>query len=159
MANTFRLKRGLESNRSSQTPAEGELIYTTDEKKVYIGDGSTSGGIPITAEGGVQIISGTVDFTSGTAQVIGDLPANADVIQTRMVVGTPSDSATTAIVGDTTNGTSSYMAADDNDPEVSGVYISENFVANGGGQRSVIVTVSSPGTVGGGTCLVEYRVP
>lgn len=159
MANTLRVKRGLESNRSSQTPLEGEFIYTTDEKKVYIGDGTTSGGVPITAVGGVQAISGTVDFTSATAQAIGDLPANAEHLRTRIIVTTESDAATTAIVGDTTNGTSSYMEASDNDPELEGVYISENFIANGNGVRSVIVTVATPGTVGGGTCIVEYRVP
>lgn len=41
---TVKIKRGLEANRSSIIPAEGELLYTTDEKKTYIGDGSTSGG-------------------------------------------------------------------------------------------------------------------
>ena len=44
---TIRVLRGLESNRSGQTPAEGELLYTTDEKKLYIGDGTTAGGILI----------------------------------------------------------------------------------------------------------------
>jgi hypothetical protein len=159
MPNTIKLKRGLESNRSSTTPSEAELIYTTDEKKVYVGDGSTAGGIPVTGEGNVQIVKGTVDLTSGTAQAIGTLPANADVIRTTMDVTTASDATTTAIVGDTTNGTSSYMAATDNDPEVLGLYISENRVANGGTDRSIIVTVSNPGTVGGATCLVEIRVP
>lgn len=47
MANVIRVRRGLEANRSLVTPLEGELLYTTDEKKVYIGDGSTSGGIPV----------------------------------------------------------------------------------------------------------------
>lgn len=38
------IKRDLEENRAGYTPAEGELIYTTDNKLVYIGDGGTSGG-------------------------------------------------------------------------------------------------------------------
>jgi len=41
----LQIRRGLEADRSGVTPAEGELIYTTDEKKVYIGDGSTAGGV------------------------------------------------------------------------------------------------------------------
>jgi len=44
---TIRVKRGLEANRSIVTPAEGELIYTTDNKELFVGDGSTAGGIAI----------------------------------------------------------------------------------------------------------------
>jgi len=40
----LRIRRGLSTNRTSITPAEGEFIYTTDTKLVYIGDGSTAGG-------------------------------------------------------------------------------------------------------------------
>lgn len=41
----LRLKRGIEADRELYVPIAGELIYTTDTKKLYIGDGSTSGGI------------------------------------------------------------------------------------------------------------------
>lgn len=44
MANTIQIKRGLEADRSSVTPAAGELLYTTDTKQVFVGDGSTAGG-------------------------------------------------------------------------------------------------------------------
>jgi hypothetical protein len=40
----LKIRQGLEEDRSGITPAEGELIYTTDEKLVYIGDGVTPGG-------------------------------------------------------------------------------------------------------------------
>ena len=40
----LRLRRGTDAERLAITPAEGELVYTTDTKKVYIGDGSTLGG-------------------------------------------------------------------------------------------------------------------
>ena len=49
MANIIQVKRGLEANRSSVTPAAGEFLYTTDEKRVYIGDGSTAGGNAISS--------------------------------------------------------------------------------------------------------------
>lgn len=39
------IKRGLESTRTSIIPDVAELIYTTDEKKLFVGDGTTSGGI------------------------------------------------------------------------------------------------------------------
>lgn len=44
MPTTIQTKRGLEANRSSVTPAAGEFLFTTDNKKVFIGDGVTAGG-------------------------------------------------------------------------------------------------------------------
>ena len=44
----LRIRRGLNVVRAAQiTPAEGELIYTTDTKKIFVGDGSTLGGIQV----------------------------------------------------------------------------------------------------------------
>ena len=40
------LKNGVEANRSF-TPDAGEPVFTTDQKLLYIGDGTTAGGIPI----------------------------------------------------------------------------------------------------------------
>ena len=40
----LRLRRGTNAQRQLITPAEGELIYTTDTKRLYIGDGTTIGG-------------------------------------------------------------------------------------------------------------------
>lgn len=37
-------KRGLEIDRKKFIPAIGEIIYTTDEKNTFIGDGVTAGG-------------------------------------------------------------------------------------------------------------------
>jgi len=46
----LRLRRGTDAERQLITPAEGELIYTTDTKSVYIGDGTTVGGVLISGE-------------------------------------------------------------------------------------------------------------
>ena len=43
-AANLQLRRGTEAERVQITPLEGEPIYTTDSKKLYIGDGSTAGG-------------------------------------------------------------------------------------------------------------------
>ncbi len=40
----LKLRQGLSSDRLSITPASGELIYTTDTKEIYVGDGTTAGG-------------------------------------------------------------------------------------------------------------------
>ena len=49
MANQILLKRGNEAQRSGITPANGEPIWVTDTKQLYIGDGSTAGGIAVGA--------------------------------------------------------------------------------------------------------------
>lgn len=41
----LRLRRGSSAVLSTITPAEGELVYTTDTKRLYVGDGITIGGI------------------------------------------------------------------------------------------------------------------
>ena len=60
---SLKIRRGTNAERLTITPAEGELIYTTDTKNLYIGDGSTSGGKFITGLGytgsaGVVTVSG-----------------------------------------------------------------------------------------------------
>ena len=45
----LKLRRGSEAIRGTITPAEGELIYTQDTKQVFVGDGSTLGGIKVTS--------------------------------------------------------------------------------------------------------------
>ena len=74
MANTIQLKRGVEADRSSVTPASGEMLYTTDTKLVYIGDGTTAGGNPVGVGGG-----NAVQATASGALADGDLVAvNSD---------------------------------------------------------------------------------
>ena len=49
----LQIRRGTDAERlGSFTPAEGELIYTTDTKKLYVGDGATAGGVAIDTVGG-----------------------------------------------------------------------------------------------------------
>lgn len=48
----LRIRRGTDQDRLAFTPLEGELIYTTDTKTVFIGDGATPGGISVGADGG-----------------------------------------------------------------------------------------------------------
>jgi hypothetical protein len=46
----LRLRRGTDAERLTITPVESELIYTTDTKELWIGDGVTVGGNKISGE-------------------------------------------------------------------------------------------------------------
>lgn len=64
----LRLRRGTDAQRGTITPAEGELIFTTDTKKIYAGDGSTVGG---------RIVSGINNVLEDiTPQLGGNLDIN-----------------------------------------------------------------------------------
>jgi hypothetical protein len=56
---SLRIRRGLNSQRSSVVLDTGEIAWATDTKKLYVGDGSTSGG--------VHVLATSVDETSGLA--------------------------------------------------------------------------------------------
>lgn len=43
----LQIRRGTDAERQAITPLLGELIYTTDSKEVFIGDGVTVGGVPV----------------------------------------------------------------------------------------------------------------
>ena len=45
----LQIRRGTDLQRSSQIFNSGELIYTTDQKHLWIGDGSTTGGTNVHA--------------------------------------------------------------------------------------------------------------
>lgn len=44
---TLQFRRGTDAQRLAMTPAIGEPLWTTDTKKLYVGDGTTVGGILI----------------------------------------------------------------------------------------------------------------
>lgn len=70
----LRLRRGLDAERLTITPDAGEPIYTTDTKKLYVGDGVTTGGVEISASG-----SGIAEIVSDTTpQLGGNLDLNGN---------------------------------------------------------------------------------
>jgi hypothetical protein len=46
---SLRIRRGTDTQRQTLTFDQGEVVYTTDTKKVYVGDGITQGGVNILA--------------------------------------------------------------------------------------------------------------
>jgi hypothetical protein len=67
------IRRGINADRVNVLLNEGELGYTTDTKKLFIGDGSTLGGILLT---GTKFIGATSDLTTLSPGDINDLGYN-----------------------------------------------------------------------------------
>ena len=73
----LRLRRGSDAERQLVTPLQGELIYATDTKKIYVGDGATLGGVligPTAADAFTSVVGDT------TPQLGGDLDLNSNNI-------------------------------------------------------------------------------
>ena len=68
MAQKIQIRRGLEAQRSLITPDAGEPLFTTDNKQLFIGDGTTAGGLFVgggSSVGYVQKFRGTLALGSG----------------------------------------------------------------------------------------------
>jgi hypothetical protein len=63
----LRFRRGSESDRTNPSfvPEDGEPVWIVDTKRLYIGDGSTAGGVLVTGSGGGVSITGIDDNTTG----------------------------------------------------------------------------------------------
>lgn len=71
----LRLRRGTDAERLLITPLQGEPIFTTDTKRLYVGDGSTVGGVLVTGDqSNTQVLADT------TPQLGGDLDLNGNNI-------------------------------------------------------------------------------
>ena len=109
----LRLRRGTDAERLIITPLEGELIYTTDTKKLYVGDGVTVGGIAVdTASGGGG--GGLADLSSSSINDLADVnadsavPSDGDVLTFDAASGdwraeAPTGGGTNIVAGDSFN--------------------------------------------------------
>jgi len=83
MANTIKFKRGNDAQRTF-TPEDGEPLWSSDGKKLYVGDGSTVGGVEVgsggdylTTDGDDTKTAGSIKFNDNIATAYG---TGADVI-------------------------------------------------------------------------------
>jgi hypothetical protein len=84
----LKIRRGTNAERLTITPAAGELIFTTDTKSLYIGDGSTVGGKflssgssiinDINLNGHDIVGTGNIDI-SGNIHASGTITADGDI--------------------------------------------------------------------------------
>jgi len=63
---SLQIRRGTGAQLANITPVVGEMIYTTDTKQVFVGDGSTAGGIPIAVGGGGTVTANLVGNVTGS---------------------------------------------------------------------------------------------
>ncbi len=72
MSQKIQIRRGVEAQRALVTPDSGELLFTTDDKQLFVGDGATAGGLLIGTAGGVGYVqkhAGTQAIASGADSV------------------------------------------------------------------------------------------
>lgn len=68
----LQLRRGTDAERQTITFAEGELVYTTDTKELYIGDGNTLGGVLVSGSDEPISTDGVVEGSNYRINIIGD---------------------------------------------------------------------------------------
>ena len=80
----LRLRRGTDAERLLVTPLEGELVYTTDTKKIFVGDGTTIGGTLVAGLNSVLAdttpqLGGNLDLNSKNITGIGNVTIDGTV--------------------------------------------------------------------------------
>jgi len=81
----LQIRRGLEADRSSITPIEGELLYVTDTKDIYIGDGTTAGGNIVGSDLVIDTspqLGGNLDLNSNDITGTGNININGTITAT-----------------------------------------------------------------------------
>ena len=70
----LQIRRGTDTQRQAlsgpNTPIAGELLYSTDNKKLYIGDGTTTGGTSIGYFGSVEVSGQNTIRSTGTNEAL-----------------------------------------------------------------------------------------
>lgn len=132
---TLRLRRGTDAERVSVIFQEGELVYVTDTKDLYAGDGSTPGGVKVSNVGSPEALTQNLDldgfniFGSGTVTAtafIGDGSGLTNVGGGGIVDGS---NYRINIVGD-----DSSLIVDSATSTLTGV-----FVGDGGGLTNILL--------------------
>jgi hypothetical protein len=132
----LRLRRGTNAERLTITPLEGELIYTTDTKKVYVGDGNTIGGTDMVSTAG-GFLSGNLNLDTFSIEGAGSIDIIGDI-----------SNGTITLSGDTisssTNSITFGNKFDNGTLTLDGNFISSNdtFIASGSGNTIGILKLS-----------------
>ena len=126
----LRLRRGTDAERLIITPLEGELVYTTDTKKLFVGDGVTVGGIAVDTSGS----TGLSDLSNSSLNDLADVNADSSV---------PSDGD--VLTFDAASGDWRSAPPAGGDPIVPGDSVNINILAN---DSSLLVDASTSTVIG-----------
>lgn len=108
----LQIRRGSDSERLGTVFAVGELIYTTDSKKLYVGDGSTIGGLPVTGDPATQFdlindltpqLGGNLDLNGFDITGIGDIDIDGNISLTGYITMGDSSGDNINILGSITS--------------------------------------------------------
>lgn len=140
------LRRGLDADRTSITPDIGEPLYTTDTKALYIGDGATPGGNPLSVAASWAAITGKPATFPPDAHAHDDLYFTEAEITT-LLAGKADTSHGHAATGITYNNATSGLLAVDVQAAI------DELAASGGGGGATtldgLTDVSTAGAVAG----------
>jgi hypothetical protein len=67
----LQIRRGTDAERQLFIPLQGEIIFTTDTKKLYVGDGTTAGGIAVDTAGDGGEPDGNTTYSISAETVVG----------------------------------------------------------------------------------------
>ena len=115
----LQLRRALQSTISNYVAAEGEPVWAVDTKKLYVGDGSTVGGIEISGSGGggSSTVTDQLLFTTSSVTF-----ANLTLTTSSVHLGSGSTGTTTAqSIGYQTNASGAYSTAIGYQNQASGI--------------------------------------
>ena len=152
----LRLRRGTDAERQTIIPLSGELIYTTDTKQVYVGDGTTAGGIGLVASTGGSLLNdlslNNNDITGAGNIQIGGVISNGSLTFTLNDIS--STNGTVAVTGNFTNSfltisgttittTTNLITLNDLTFDGTNITSSDNFIAAGSGNVIGILNLGS----------------
>lgn len=142
----LQIRRGTNTERLTITPNQGELIYTTDTKTLYVGDGTTPGGRIVSSGGG----GGGATALSELTDVVIDTPLLGEVLTwdgADWVNAAPEAGVTYTISAESTTG-GAFIRLTGSDASMDSVKLTEG--ANITITRTDANTISIAATGGGG---------
>lgn len=149
----LQIRRGTEADRAAQTVAfaAGELVYTTDSQKLYVGDGTTVGGIILSGFNAVNAkTAAAAMFTGGTSSGITySYDSNAQVMNS--TVSFPSTlSGNLGLNGNSITGTGNI--------NITGTVTATSFSGSIGGNLGSDVVLNSHNITGTGSISISGNV-
>jgi len=152
----LRIRRGLEADRTSITPDEGEFLYVTDTGLLYIGDGTTAGG-NLVAGGGGGIESATASGTDTYTATISGVASYAthdiyEIIFTNANTGSSTININSLGAKTLKKAVSTNLAASD-------IAAGQSFIIVYDGTNFQVIGIggSGGGTPGGSDTYVQYN--